>query len=333
MLASCAGTTPSVPGALRPGASSSWMSASAKGETQLLYVSDLGTFDVYVYRFPSLKLLGRLTGFNDPQGECTDAAGNVWIANTKQNDVIEYAHGGTTPVATLRDPTGFPVGCATDRASGDLAVTNLDGFSGAGSVLVYKRARGTPKTFANPNQYYYYFAAYDGKGDLYVSGQSRNGAYLLSVLARGSSSMSLVSIAGGALYFPGTVAWNGSKLVLGDQKCAKKASSCFYGLSVSGRRARITGTTPLKGSCDVAEAWVGATQIAGGDDAEYCARERSGVAVWPYPRGGSPSASAAGPRIPVGATVSDISAGTFWLNPHSSRVASPAGGAGFNTQL
>lgn len=268
----------------------------------------MGSFDVYVYTFPSLKLSGKLTGFNDPQGECTDASGNVWIANTQQNEMREYAHGGTKPIATLTDPLGFPAGCAIDPANGDLAVTNLYGYSGAGSVLVYKNARGTPRTYANPKLYYYYFVAYDAKGDLYVSGASSHSAYLLGLLSHGSSSMSVVSIEGGTLYFPGTVAWKGSTLVLGDQKCKQSATSCLYELSVSGKTARITGTTPLTGSCDVAQAWVGTTQIAGGDDAEYCAHSRSSVNVWPYPGGGSPSVSVTGPRIPVGATVSSASA-------------------------
>ncbi len=281
----------------------SWMSVSAKTSSELLYVSDLGTFDVDVYSYPSLARAGKLTGFDEPQGECTDATGNVWITNTRVSQILAYAHGGTSPIATLADPLGYPVGCAVDPATGNLAVTNLYGFSGAGSVLVYKHARGTPASYGNPNLYYYYFAGYDRKGDLYVSGQTSKKAYLLAVLPHAATSMALVSIKGGTIYFPGTVAWIGSTLVLGDQRCNDRASSCFYRLSVSGTTARVTGATPLKEACDVAEAWIGTSRLAAGSYAN-CGGGRSSAEIWPFPAGGNPKVRVTGLSIPVGATLS-----------------------------
>lgn len=304
VLGACSAGMQPATSASAPDRSPSWMSAGAKSAQRLLYISDLGRFDVYVYSFPSLTQVGKLTGFNGPQGECSDAAGDVWIANAGTYQMLEFAHGGTKTIASLSDPVGVPVGCAIDPANGNLAVTNLYGFSGAGSVLVYKNASGTPRVYADPNMYYYYFDGYNRAGDLYVSGATASNAYLLAVLPKGSNSMSPVAIKGGTIYFPGTVAWNSATLVLGDQQCMKSASSCFYELRVSGRTASIERTTRLNGSCDVVEAWVDPTQIAGGDDGEYCGNGRSSVDVWPYPAGGSPSATATGPRAPVGATLS-----------------------------
>lgn len=302
-MAACANLPSADPG-VRAVDDNAWTDPGAKRASQLIYVSDLGTFDVYVYRYPSLKAAGKLHGFRDPQGECADASGDVWIADTQSQRMVEYAHGGDKPIATLADPVGYPAGCAIDGAAGDLAVTNLYDFSGAGSVLVYDGARGTPKVYANPQLYYYYFGGYDRKGDLYVSGATASGGYLLAVLPHGNSSMAVVKIGGGKLYFPGTVAWLGSTLVLGDQRCKGRKTSCFYELRVSGRSARITGTTPLRGSCDVVEAWVDTAHIIGGDDAAYCRKSRSAVDVWPYPAGGDPRSSVRGPRIPVGVALS-----------------------------
>ncbi len=300
-LASCSTVVP--PNVARTD-TSSWIDATAKSASQLLYVSDLGTFDVYVYHFPSLKLAGKLHGFDNPQGECADASGDVWITDTQSYHVVEYAHGGAKPIARLADPVGYPGGCAVDSATGNLAVMNLYDFSGAGSVLVYKSARGTPKVYANSNFYYYYFGAYDRKGNLYVSGATASGGYLLGTLPAGGRSMSVVNVTGGTLYFPGTVAWLGSTLVLGDQRCNGRTGSCFYELRVSGGSARITGMTPLRGSCDVVQASVGATHVVGGDDAAYCRKRRSTIDVWPYPKGGNPTSSIAGPRVPIGAALS-----------------------------
>jgi hypothetical protein len=281
----------------------SWMTPEA-AKSALLYVSDLGTFDVDVYTLPSRKRSGKLTGFDEPQGECTDPKGNVWVTNTGAFQIVKYAHGGTKPAAILNDPLGYPVGCAIDPASGNLAVANLKGLSGAGLVLVYEHARGTPAAFADLKQYSCFFAAYDAKGDLYVSGETgpQVHSYVLSVLPHHSTSMSTVTISGGTLYFPGTVAWVGSTLVLGDQKCRNHAASCFYELKVSGKKAKITHTTPLAGACDVAQAWVGKKHIAGGDY-RYCGG-RSSVDIWPYPSGGVPSAKVTGLQMPVGTALS-----------------------------
>jgi hypothetical protein len=288
--------------AFTPDRSASWMTPSAS-PSALLYVSDLGTFDVNVYAFPSLKPAGKLTGFDEPQGECGDAKGNVWITSTGNQTIYKYAHGATKPRAMLFDPLGSPIGCAVDPASGNLAVSNLVDGSGGGSVLVYKHARGTPAAYSNPKGLSSYFAAYNSKGDLYVSGtakKTRN--YLLSVLPHDGTAMSSVAISGGRLYFPGTVAWHGSTLVLGDQQCKNKPSSCFYELRVAGTTAKISGTTALTGACDVAQAWVGKAQIAGGDYG-YCGGPSS-ADIWRFPSGGDPTAKVGGLQIPVGAVVS-----------------------------
>ncbi|MGB6601797.1 MAG: hypothetical protein WBE77_12025 [Candidatus Cybelea sp.] len=291
--------------AFAPDRGASWMAPAAKSSA-LLYVSDLGTFNVKVYAFPSLQPVGKLTGFNEPQGECGDAKGNVWITSTGNETIYKYAHGATQPSKLLSDPLGFPIGCAVDPASGDLAVANFADFSGGGSVLVYKDARGSPAAYSNPHGIASYFAAYDGKGDLYVSGLTKKTRkYLLSVLPHDRTAMSSVAISGGTLYFPGTVAWHDSRLVLGDQKCRQKASSCFYELHVSGTTAKIAGTTRLTGACDVAQAWVGKAQTAGGDY-RYCGGPSS-ADIWRFSAGGDPTAKVGGLQIPVGAVVSPAS--------------------------
>ncbi|HYL27997.1 MAG TPA: hypothetical protein VEW74_09200, partial [Candidatus Nitrosotalea sp.] len=284
--------------------SPSWISRDAKNAVELLYVSDLRGFAVHIYDFPSLKPAGKLTGFDEPQGLCSDTAGNVWVTNTLTYQIVEFAHGKTKPIAKLADPLGLPVGCAIDPRSGDLAVTNVADFSGAASVLVYKHATGTPSAYGNSNQVADYFAGYDAKGNLYVSGNGSKGAYALTVLRNGSDSLASVKVSGATIGFPGTVAWHNTTLVLGDQSCKKKATSCLYRASVTGLTARVTASVSLGGSCDVAEVWVGTAQIAGGDDEANCRYGHSSVDRWPYPAGGAPSASTAGVGMPVGATVS-----------------------------
>lgn len=287
----------------RPDRGESWLSVRAASAGPLLYISDFYNFDVYVYSVPSLKRVGKLTGFFEPEGECSDAHGDVWIAITGDELMEEFKPGDKTPIKTLSDPLGYPVGCAVDAATGNLAVANIFGASGPGGILVYKNAGGTPAFYANPNQFYYYFDAYDAKGNLYASGMTSKDAYSLSSLRVGKKSMSSLSVHGGTLYFPGTVLWNGSSLVLGDQQCGGGTSSCLYEASVSGTTVSITKKIPLTGSCDVIQVALQNSQLFGGNY-EYCTHvKNSSVDRWAYPAGGKPLQSVTGVYYPIGAAI------------------------------
>ncbi|MBV8725288.1 MAG: hypothetical protein JO350_08150 [Candidatus Eremiobacteraeota bacterium] len=276
----------------------------AAAKSALLYIADAGKFIVDVYTFPALKLAGKITGINRQQGECSDADGNVWITSTQGLQILEFAHGGRTPIKVLGDPAGYPAGCAVDPATNDLAVTNLTGFSGAGAVLIYRHGGGVPAVYQSAKQYYYFFAAYDSSGNLFTSGQTVKAAYSLALLTKGTHKLSSVAIKGATLYFPGTVAWLGSTIVLGDQLCGNRKLSCFYRGAVTGATVRITGVTHLKGACAIAQAVVEPAQLIGGNTAQCGRGGKSGVAVWPFPKGGHPSKSVAGLDMPVGATLS-----------------------------
>ncbi|HEY6326460.1 MAG TPA: hypothetical protein VIW73_08130 [Candidatus Cybelea sp.] len=280
------------------------MARDAAAAKSLLYVSDAGASDVYVYTFPDLKPAGKLTGFVQPQGECADRSGNVWITSTVSRQILEFAHGGKRAVRALTDPTGYPGGCAVDASSGDLAVTNLYDSSGAGEVLIYRDGRGTPSAYFNPAVTYYYFDGYDAAGNLYVSGSTGRGKYVLSLLARGRHAMTSLSVKGGAIHFPGSVQWIGTGLVLGDQKCAGKKGACFYEASVRGTLVKITRKTALTGSCDVAQAWIQNGRIAAADY-DDCGRDRSGAYLWRYPGGGAQIRGVTGLKRPIGATISN----------------------------
>ena len=62
-------TQPSANAVVRPAHARSWMLPEAKSET-LLYVSNVYTITVYSY--PKGKLVGTLSDFEKPYGECVD---------------------------------------------------------------------------------------------------------------------------------------------------------------------------------------------------------------------------------------------------------------------
>jgi hypothetical protein len=119
----------------------SWMAPDAKKQ-DLLYISDVSDNEVTVYSYPSGKLEGTLTGFEVPTGLCSDKAGDVFVTDFEASEILEYAHGGTTPIATLSDPGQWPSGCSVDPMTGNLAVSNDETPSvGEGNLAIYAHAR------------------------------------------------------------------------------------------------------------------------------------------------------------------------------------------------
>jgi DNA-binding beta-propeller fold protein YncE len=91
----------------------------------------------------------QLSDSNNPFGECVDKTGDVFVAefggNAGTAAILEYAHGGTSPIATLSDPGYHPESCSIDPTTGNLAVTNDDGPLG-----IYTGAKGDPAYYADP---------------------------------------------------------------------------------------------------------------------------------------------------------------------------------------
>ena len=176
LLAACGGSQPPTgsPGAVPQSRAivthaehgGSWMAPEAKGDT-LLYASGSNLGSVYVFSFPAGKLVGTLSDFIMPTGECVDTAGDVWVADTTYDGKLyEYAHGGTSPIATLNAPD-YPMACAIDPKTGNLAVT-----TGRHTVLIYPGARGKPRSYLDDNIATWYFCAYDSTGNLFLSGEN-----------------------------------------------------------------------------------------------------------------------------------------------------------------
>jgi len=151
-----------------------WMRDGAP-QWDLLYVSNASV--VNVYRYWQYTLVGVLTKFSKPMGECVDRAGDVYIADAGKQVVFEYRHGGKNAIGVIDDYPFTPFACAVDLNSGDLAVANAGGGSrGSGNLAIYRHARGKPAYFTDRVLYRFEDVAYDDSGDLLTS----NGCYYLS---------------------------------------------------------------------------------------------------------------------------------------------------------
>ncbi len=277
---------------------STWISSAAKREKSLLFISDDVYNSVDLYSVPKLKLEGSIAGFKEPQGMCTDSHGDVWVTNTSTQQIFLLTRGGRIHRA-LTDLQGYPVGCAIDPNSGDLAVTNIEGVTtsgiGSGDVLVYPHAHGTPTEYTCPNLYYYYFDGYDENGNILIDGVDGGSAFALC--GGSTSSLAAIALGGGTIYFPGAVQWSHRYQYwdVFDQNCAGQDASCAYWVTVSGGDGAITGTTAItnyEGApvCDLVQGIIDekSRHIFGGDY-ESCGSAESSIDRWQNPAGGSPS--------------------------------------------
>jgi hypothetical protein len=148
---------------VHPDTRKSWMKFVSKND-RLLYVSDVATDDVDVYEYKSGSLVGQLTGFNEPQGICTDNAGDVYIANTLDSNVLEYLHGATVPIQTLNDSGQLPVDC-TVLNDGVVAAANIATSSGGPGSVSYP---GYPETVTSPWLSKVFSVGYLGAGARYL---------------------------------------------------------------------------------------------------------------------------------------------------------------------
>jgi hypothetical protein len=277
----------------------SWMLPEAKSE-DLLYVSDAVVNNVYVYAYPDGKLVGTLSGFQQPEGDCADKAGNVFVANYDAENILEYAHGGTRPIATLTDAYYYPEDCSSDPTSGNLAVTNASTVSEyPGNVVVYANAKGIPTQYYDTILSYYRFCGYDNEGNLFIDGQgfTRHSNYVALVeLPNGSSNISRVKL-NHRLASPGGVQWNGKALAVGDA-----GEKVIYRFAISGLVGTKTGETPLEASPAAAEFWIQGRMVVVPNP--HNGRKHQGtVQFYKYPVGGVPIKTI-GLIDPDGATVS-----------------------------
>jgi hypothetical protein len=305
LLAACSGAgQPAAPGAFNPTAvhlqhGHSWIAADAK-KKDLLYVSlgsEAGGDEILIWSYPKGEFEGVLTGdgLNDPLGMCTDKSGDVFVANHYSADVIEFAHGGTTPIATLSDSGEYPQSCAIDPTTGNLAVTSYYGPYGEspGDVAIYAGATGMPTSYSAPNFFLYDYCGYDNKGNLYVDGNTGGGGpsnFLFAELPSGGSGFSDITLPQ-SIYIPNGVQWDGKYVAVGDETAGGTPISAIYRFKIasSGGATEIS-TTPLyrqgggSAPTSVTEVWIDGKRVAGANGASASGDNNPGL--WKYPKGG-----------------------------------------------
>lgn len=270
----------------------SWMAEDAM-KKDLLYISDDATRAVYVYTYPSVKPVGRLTGLADPQGMCVDEAGNLYIT-LLDGRVREYAHGGTMPIKTLSTGSSPLVGCSVDRVTGNLAV------AARYNVAIFKSARGKPAHYSytvTGHAAYLTSCTYDNAGNLFVAVYlvpSCRGCFFgleLAELAKNNQRLNELWFAPASQsgYIPGGVQWDGHDVALGE------TNGVIYRIT---RKGQLVGSSIFDRANTLAQFWLQGHTLIGPNNGSNT------VMFWNYPAGREPIRTLKGLRAPFGVTVS-----------------------------
>jgi hypothetical protein len=303
-----------VPGraAKASGVAKSWMSPDTK-DTDLIYISDSATYDIYVYVYSfshHLRLIGTLTDQNNPAGLCVDHKGDVFVTQLYGHQIVEYKHGGTTPINTLSDPGYEPGACSVDPKTGNLAVANIvsDEFT-QGNLVVYPKAKGNPITYSPPggasgNWFSVNTVGYDSLGQNAYFAGTCDGAFCAGVLPTGSSGTENLTL-NVTPKSPGTVQVGEYGYVTFDDQ----SDGTLYGYTFEGTVGTERTSTMLSGSSDVDGSWImywlskPPLELA---HTYVIAPQQNGadVLLYNYRNGASPFATLTGVTQPFGATYS-----------------------------
>jgi hypothetical protein len=205
---------------------------------------------------------------------------------------VEYAHGGTDPIATLNDANETPVDCSVDSNSGNLAAANgcVDG-SCDGTVAIYLNAQGMPTQYATVPVYVPDAVTYDPAGDILVVGYIGVYSRELVWLPKGGSNFEQFQTQPKSRY-PLAVRWDGKNLVVHKAFVAFNRYKISRGIGIYIGHVLVNNCT-----CEGTSFWIqGTTLIAPASS--------STVSFWNYPAGGNPIKTITGLDTPEGVTVS-----------------------------
>lgn len=298
MLAACSGTGNLTPLPIAANQQSARSSPGSKSGT-LMYVSDANNGTVSVFTYPQGVLVTTLTGFKEPYGLCSDKAGDVWIVDDETSTATEYAHGASSPKATLSDSGEYPAGCSVDPTTGNLAVTNYETVDrGPGGVSIYKRAKGNPKLYTDNSISRGWFCSYDDKGNLYFDGNSSGtSGFHLAELPHAKSTFTDISVTQ-TIVVPGGVQWDGKYVAVSDANGPNADS--IYQFSIIGSTATEVSATLLSGSANVHQFWIDPSRKR----VVAPSASLGTVGYWKFPGGGVASKTISGLDIPEGVAIS-----------------------------
>jgi hypothetical protein len=267
----------------------------------LLYIMDPGTGGIEVYSDtpPKYKLVGVLSPPNGYDYLCINRAQDVFA--TTGYSVVEYKHGGTSPLRILGGLPSGASGCAVDPVTGTLALPTY-----GQSVTFFKKNSGrhtnipVPKPYALGGK-----CAYDGSGNLFVGALIGSPSATFALLEIPHNSKQFVEI---KLDEPldtdisGGIVWDGKYLDIADSK-----QDIIYQFAIAGKKGSLKAKIVPQRSYDITGFFVeGTTLVVSAFNTPTTSFPRTGgiVNFYDYPAGGKKTGVIRGVGYPYGVVVS-----------------------------
>ncbi|HMF28826.1 MAG TPA: hypothetical protein VKE42_08645, partial [Candidatus Cybelea sp.] len=135
----------------------SWHIKPPPGTSGTLWATDLEYGSVDEVAYPSGTLVGQVTGFSYPYGDCSDSSGNVYVSDFSNEALYEISGGS---VVNSWSSGGEAIGCAVSN-QGDVSVTNF--YPGGVKIVAGPHAGSS---YSGPG--YDWPAGFDSNNNLYV---------------------------------------------------------------------------------------------------------------------------------------------------------------------
>lgn len=257
-------------------AARSWMEPDAY-QHFLIYAG--GDEESYVFTFPKGRLVGTIA--QPAFGVCSDDNGDVFFTQVKQ--VLEFAHGATTPSATY-NVTGTAYSCSVDPTTGNLATVVYCISQCSGDEVVVLRAPGEPtQVYTVPGLKTLLYCAYDDNGDLFVDGDDglRFELFELPAGATGFQRIKLNrTIDRGA-----QIQWDGEDLAI-----ETNLNPAIDRIRISGLTGKVVGVTTLSGvGVRAGQSWIANGKVAVPTSPGEGDKRAVDIRFWNYPAGGNPT--------------------------------------------
>jgi hypothetical protein len=254
---------------------------------ELIYVTTRN--GVLMVSYPQGKIVGTIPWYFAEGLICSDPTnGNVFIP--EGGTIYEYAHGGTTPVATIGLPTNFSTtsGCAVDPTTGNLAMIagTVRKSNSTTALLVYSQAQGTPTIYFINKLPFLRYPAYDDAGNLFLAATAKEGAFAIGELPAGKNAFTIIKLTEKNV-FAWKIQWDGAYLAF---ESSSSSGMTVVQVKIQGKTGTIVNTTQL------AQARNPTTNFWIQDGSIFTPYQKikqnnnQAIGAWSYPSGGNPTA-------------------------------------------
>ena len=242
---------------------------------------------IVILSYPTWSIVARIRAYRNWYGVCSDPNNGNVFAVTGNNEIDEYAHGGTTPIAKIILPSGYPTACSVDPTTGNLAVTAIATPTELRDTLfIYPKAQGSPTAYTDKRLPGLISPAYDNAGNLFVGAINKARFARIAELKVGRNQFTAIKLIGNPNAHLPQIQWDGNSLVF------LVPNGRGYGttvnlLKISGKTGTIVKSFLLN-YCQDEYFWIYKNSLL---SFYYPPKvnNNTAIAAWNYPFGGKPA--------------------------------------------